>query len=72
MTEYTPTTDEVRAAYVRAMRQAFVAASSEHEAEFERWLVQVKADAWDEGHRAGRHDRDDDAIPAVLDEGSAK
>lgn len=47
MTEYTPTTDEVRAAYVRAMRQAFVAASSEHEAEFERWLVQVKDDALD-------------------------
>lgn len=43
--EYTPTTEQVRDAYVRAMRNAFVAAAWEHEAEFDRWLEKVKADA---------------------------
>lgn len=38
MTDYTPTTEHVRDAYVRAMRNAFIASASEHEQEFDRWL----------------------------------
>ena len=37
--EYTPDTGAVRAAYTRAMRQAFIASTSEHIAEFDRWLA---------------------------------
>lgn len=43
--EYTPTTGQVRVAYVRAIRNAFVGSTSEHEEEFIRWLAQVKAEA---------------------------
>lgn len=50
MTDYTPTTGAVRAAYTRAMRQAFIASTGEHIAEFDRWLKQVQADAWDVGY----------------------
>ena len=45
MTEYTPTTGDVRAAYTRAMRQAFITSTGEHIAEFDRWLAQVRAEA---------------------------
>ena len=38
---YTPTTDQVCAAYVRAMRNAFIASAGEHEEEFYRWLDEV-------------------------------
>lgn len=38
MSDFTPTTTQVRDAYVRAMRNAFIASASEHEQEFERWL----------------------------------
>lgn len=44
MNEYTPTTEHVRDAYVRAMRNAFIASAGEHEAEFDRWLEQVRAE----------------------------
>ena len=37
--EYTPDTGAVRAAYTRAMRQAFIASTSEHIEEFNRWLA---------------------------------
>lgn len=37
--EYTPDTGAVRAAYTRAMRQAFIASTSEHIEEFDRWLA---------------------------------
>ena len=37
--EYTPDTGAVRAAYTRAMRQAFIASTGEHIEEFDRWLV---------------------------------
>lgn len=51
MTDWTPTTTHVRDAYVRQMRDAFVASTGEHEAEFDRWLRQVQAQAWAEGER---------------------
>ena len=37
--KYTPDTETVRAAYTRAMRQAFIASTSEHIEEFDRWLA---------------------------------
>lgn len=42
---YTPTTEEVRSYYRPS--------SDTCGAEFDRWLTQVKADAWDEGWRDG-------------------
>lgn len=39
--EYTPTTEQVRDAYVRGMRDAFVASTGEHYAEFDRWFAKV-------------------------------
>lgn len=54
MTDYTPTTDQVRSAYTRAMRNAFIASAGEHDAEFDRWLAgvirQAKREAWNEGY----------------------
>lgn len=38
MTDWTPNTEQVRDAYVRAMRNAFIASASEHREEFDRWL----------------------------------
>lgn len=46
MSEYTPTTEEVRNRY---LSEVF----PEDEAEFDRWLMRVKAEAWDEGWDAG-------------------
>lgn len=45
MAEFTPTTVQVRDAYVRQLRNAFVASTGEHEAEFDRWLASVRAAA---------------------------
>lgn len=42
MSEYTPTTEQVREAYVRAMRNAFIASAGEHREEFSRWLAEVE------------------------------
>ncbi|WP_193750554.1 hypothetical protein [Curtobacterium luteum] len=38
--DHTPTTAQVRDAYVRAMRNAFIASADEHRQEFDRWLEQ--------------------------------
>ena len=46
MTEYTPDTLTVRDAYVRTLRNAFVASTSELGQEFDRWLSTVQHDAW--------------------------
>lgn len=55
MSEYTPTTDEMRS---MILEFGELIAVSRHEpeyrdrliTEFDRWLAQVKAEAWDEGH----------------------
>jgi hypothetical protein len=39
---FTPTTAQVRDAYVRAMRNAFIASAGEHGQEFDRWYASVK------------------------------
>ena len=43
--EYTPSTEQVRDAYVRAIRNAFVGSTSEHAAEFDRWHDKERAEA---------------------------
>ena len=49
----TPTTLEVRESYTY-FRGAIP--TVEHEAEFDRWLNEVKAEAWEEGANAGYAD----------------
>lgn len=64
MNEYVPTTDDLRKAWVEhtwAYGGTVIA-----KREFDRWLAQVKADAWDEGYRAGWSDGGD-ANVAGLD-----
>lgn len=66
MNDHTPMTETVREAYrfwIEAKNNARYGktgrepvARTEATAEFERWLATVKAEAWDEGHRAGTAD----------------
>ena len=55
MPDYTPTTEEVRAPNMEFMYLAYnlfrLPRASEEvtNAEFDRWLAEVKADAWQEG-----------------------
>jgi hypothetical protein len=54
MSEYTPTTDDVRECYqcqlVKGDNDFYIFADKEKSnAEFDRWLAKVKAEAWDEG-----------------------
>lgn len=58
MTDYTPTTEEVRNRY---LSEVF----PEDEAEFDRWLTQIKAEAWDEGKEYGER-RANREIPFQL------
>lgn len=53
MNEYTPTTERVRRDYVVENLGSTTEphTATDGEAEFDRWLAQVKADAWDEGFR---------------------
>lgn len=57
MTDYTPTTADVEDAWCSRWDGEHSWASGEelrgYEAEFDRWLKQVKAEAWDEGRAAG-------------------
>lgn len=46
VTEYTPTTGQVRQLYANSMDPEG----------FDRWLAQVKSDAWDEGYLAHRQE----------------
>ena len=50
MSDYTPTTEEVAKSYVWFRDQAFT--DDKLRAEFDCWLAEVKADAWDEGYIA--------------------
>lgn len=67
MSDYTPTTTQVRDAYVRAMRNAFIASAGEHEAEFDRWLQLERHKARQDGYALRMHDERDD-IGADPDE----
>lgn len=45
MTDYTPTTEQIKYAYVQFTRNAFVASTGELEAEFDRWFEEVTKNA---------------------------
>lgn len=60
---YTPTTDTVRDAYTRAMRNAFIASAGEHDAEFDRWLESERERIWYEGWDAALTEEGDDPSP---------
>lgn len=53
--EMTPTTDDVRIAYIDDAME-YGGSRSVAEPEFDRWLKQIKAEAWDEGHETGLAD----------------
>lgn len=59
MTDYTPTTEEVRKQYVFSASvidgTSFVD-PTQGEAEFDRWLSGVKAQVWEEGYAHGNAD----------------
>lgn len=66
MSEYTPTTERVRSEYARDTN-----ATKRNEiprAEFDRWLEQVKAEAWHEGFVDGvNHDLGDwENAPSII------
>ena len=48
MTDYTPSTSMVRAYYALEKEDHGIRGAA-----FDRWLANVKAEAWDEGHAAG-------------------
>lgn len=50
MSDYTPTTDQVRANSVYAIARAGEKSS------FDRWLDAVKAEVWDAAYQAGAED----------------
>lgn len=60
MTDFTPSTAQVRDTYVRAMRNAFIASAGEHREEFDRWIADhdraVAEKAWAEGFDTGERD----------------
>ena len=49
MPDYTPTTEEVRELFTNGISRHLTYAG----AEFDRWLAEVKAEAWAEGASAG-------------------
>lgn len=57
MSDYTPTTQEVRTSYGAAVTFPTMSLPERRRA-FDRWLEQVKAGAWDEGKRAGLRQSD--------------
>jgi len=59
MSDYTPTVGELRQAYVEASGASMAQESyyAEQVAEFERAIASIKAEAWDEGNRAGASDQ---------------
>lgn len=50
--EYTPTTEDVRVRYALDRGEAIRRPYSTSLADFDRWLNQVKAEAWDEAREA--------------------
>ena len=58
MTDYTPPTEQVREIYAEIRHECTGLDLNPHRAEFDRWLEQVKAEAWEEGKRAGLRQSD--------------
>lgn len=58
MAEYTPTTGDVRERFIDgAMVTGFAHSRNKARRGFDRWLAEVKAEAWDEGYKNGYRDR---------------
>jgi len=57
MSDYTPTTWTVRSAWASLAEDEQNVGYDAAAAEFDRWLAEVKAAAWDEGRSAGREDQ---------------
>lgn len=55
MSDYRPTTQEVRTSYGAAVTFPTMSLPERRRA-FDRWLEQVKAEAWEEGYRQGIED----------------
>ena len=68
MSDYTPPTEQVREIYAEIRHESTGLGFDPHRAEFDRWLEQVKAEAWDEGFADGvNHDLGDwDNAPAII------
>ena len=63
MSKYTPPTEETRAVWAiwceyGGLTSAPSGLTDDHEDEFNRWLEQVKAEAWHEGYGSGRDDQE--------------
>jgi len=71
MSEYTPTTKEVRADYIDAGWGADGSLYGDNDpAQFDRWLASVKAEAWDDGHDVGWESRHEDALSGYMPRGA--
>ena len=55
MTDYTPTTPQIKGSYVQLHSGTSWVSKGLRRAEFDRWLDEIRAEAWDEGHNAGQH-----------------
>jgi len=55
VSDYTPTTEEVRNA-VWLLKHLDTPLAFPDEAGFDRWLAEVKAQAWEEGYTQGNND----------------
>ena len=53
MSDYTPTTEEVRLAYWNGRKFSLENHDINNIAEFDRWLAEVKSQAWEEGYDEG-------------------
>lgn len=67
MSDYRPTTQEVRTSYGAAVTFPTMSLPERRRA-FDRWLEQVKAEAWDEGFADGvNHDLGDwENAPSII------
>ena len=52
MSDYTPTTPVIRGAYIQLHSDASWESKQPRLAEFNRWLDEVKSEAWDEGYES--------------------
>ncbi len=59
MSDYTPETDEVKHLYARAAQTYLDQRYADADAEFDRWLNAVLAEAWHEGYTQGARDHCD-------------
>ena len=58
MSDYTPSTEEVRANYLPPRTEI-----QDADEQFDRWLAEVKAQAWEEGYTQGNNDMYDGDFP---------